>query len=167
MDIHTWPTYLNVFVQTFLLEKGWLRNTLPTYDLDICPNFRSFFFISLLGKNIGITRDPIRYRINCLTLDRYQYWSNLYIYQPFISASVYILVFITDISLFSNIGKSRYIGLITDISVSVKPISPILVWVAWLVEILEGISVFCNRQDANIKYWLSEKLQFDIVATLI
>jgi len=31
-------------VQTFFLEKVWLRNTLPTYDLDICPNFRSFFF---------------------------------------------------------------------------------------------------------------------------
>jgi len=30
------------FVQTFFLEKVWLRNTLPTYDLDICPNFRSF-----------------------------------------------------------------------------------------------------------------------------
>ena len=30
-------------VQTFFLEKVWLRNTLPTYDLDICPNFRSFF----------------------------------------------------------------------------------------------------------------------------
>ena len=34
-------------VQTFFLEKVWLRNTLPTYDLDICPNFRSFFFGSL------------------------------------------------------------------------------------------------------------------------
>ena len=33
-----------VFVQTFFfVEKVWLRNTLPTYDLDICPNFRSFF----------------------------------------------------------------------------------------------------------------------------
>ena len=37
----------NFFVQTFFLEKVWLRNTLPTYDLDICPNFRSFFFRSL------------------------------------------------------------------------------------------------------------------------
>ena len=33
----------NFVVQTFFLEKVWLRNTLPTYDLDICPNFRSFF----------------------------------------------------------------------------------------------------------------------------
>ena len=33
----------NFCVQTFFLEKVWLRNTLPTYDLDICPNFRSFF----------------------------------------------------------------------------------------------------------------------------
>ena len=31
-------------VQTFFLEKVWHRNTLPTYDLDICPNFRSFFY---------------------------------------------------------------------------------------------------------------------------
>ena len=52
MDIHIWPTYLNFFVQTFFLEKVWLRNTLPTYDLDICPNFRSFFiWISLLNQN--------------------------------------------------------------------------------------------------------------------
>ena len=33
---------LNIYVQTFFLEKLWLRNTLPTYDLDIRP-FRSFF----------------------------------------------------------------------------------------------------------------------------
>ena len=33
----------NFFVQTFFLEKVWIRNTLSTYDLDICPNFRSFF----------------------------------------------------------------------------------------------------------------------------
>ena len=40
----------NFFVQTFFMEKVWLRNTLPsTYDLDICPNFRRFFFwISLI-----------------------------------------------------------------------------------------------------------------------
>ena len=41
------------FVQTFFLKKVWLRNTLPTYDLDICPNFRSFFiWISLLMKSL-------------------------------------------------------------------------------------------------------------------
>ena len=27
----------------FFLEKVWLRNTLPTYNLEICPTFRSFF----------------------------------------------------------------------------------------------------------------------------
>ena len=36
------------------MEKVWLRNTLPTYDLDICPNFRSFFiWISLLSSDEG------------------------------------------------------------------------------------------------------------------
>ena len=35
-----------VFVQAFSFEKVWLRNTLPSYDLDICPNFRSFFYLS-------------------------------------------------------------------------------------------------------------------------
>ena len=42
-------------VQTFFLEKVWLRNTLPTYDLDICPNFYSFFiWISLLRALCGV-----------------------------------------------------------------------------------------------------------------
>ena len=36
------PT-LKIFVQTFFLAKVWLKNTLPTYSLDICPNFHSFF----------------------------------------------------------------------------------------------------------------------------
>ena len=36
------PT-LKIYVQIFFLEKVWLKNTLPTYSLDICPNFRSFF----------------------------------------------------------------------------------------------------------------------------
>ena len=47
------PIYLpttNFFVQTFFLEKVWLEDTLPTYSLDICPKFRSFFlWDSLLG----------------------------------------------------------------------------------------------------------------------
>ena len=33
----------NFFVQTFFSEKVWLESTLPTYSLDICPKFRSFF----------------------------------------------------------------------------------------------------------------------------
>ena len=40
------------FVQTFFLEKVWLRNTLPSYDLEVRPNVRSFFsffFIPLLS----------------------------------------------------------------------------------------------------------------------
>ena len=36
------PT-LRIHVQTFFLEKVWLRNILPTYNLRICPKFRSFF----------------------------------------------------------------------------------------------------------------------------
>ena len=48
MDIHIWPTYLQFFVQTFFSEKVWLESTLPTYSLDICPKFRSFFWDPLL-----------------------------------------------------------------------------------------------------------------------
>ena len=38
-----------LFCPNFFSRKKylWLRNTLPTYDLDICPNFHRFFFISL------------------------------------------------------------------------------------------------------------------------
>ena len=44
------------FVQTFFLEKLWLRNTLRTYDLDIlCPNFPSFFFGSLSFGSFELT----------------------------------------------------------------------------------------------------------------
>ena len=35
-----WLTQLYTYV--LVLEKVWLRNTLPTIDLDICPNFRRF-----------------------------------------------------------------------------------------------------------------------------
>ena len=42
-----------VFVQTFFFEKVWLRNTLPTYDLAICPNFRSFFSSDLSPNYIA------------------------------------------------------------------------------------------------------------------
>ena len=31
------------FVQIFFLKNVWLRNTLPTYDLAICPNLVAFF----------------------------------------------------------------------------------------------------------------------------
>ena len=41
-SLSTYPT-TKKFVQTFFLEKVWLQNTLPTYSLDICPKFRSFF----------------------------------------------------------------------------------------------------------------------------
>ena len=34
------------FVQTIFLKKVWFRNSLPTYDLDIYPNFRIFFYLS-------------------------------------------------------------------------------------------------------------------------
>ena len=35
---------LKIVVQTFFLEKVWLKNTLPTNISDICPKFRSFYF---------------------------------------------------------------------------------------------------------------------------
>ena len=38
------PTYHKSFVQTFVLEEVWIGNTLPTYSLDICPNFVVFFY---------------------------------------------------------------------------------------------------------------------------
>ena len=37
------PTYHNIFCPKFFLEEVWLEDTLPTYSLDICPKFRSFF----------------------------------------------------------------------------------------------------------------------------
>ena len=43
MDINIWPTYHENFCPNFFLTKVWLKNTLPTDSLDICPNFRSFF----------------------------------------------------------------------------------------------------------------------------
>ena len=50
-SLSTYPT-TKKFVQTFFLEKVWLQNTLPTYSLDICPKFRSFFiWDSLLNKS--------------------------------------------------------------------------------------------------------------------
>ena len=44
MDINTYLTYLPwKFLSKLVFAKVWLKNTLPTYSLDICPNFRSFF----------------------------------------------------------------------------------------------------------------------------
>ena len=38
------PTYHESLCPNFFfLEKVWLEDTLPTYSLDICPKFRSFF----------------------------------------------------------------------------------------------------------------------------
>ena len=57
-SLSTYPT-TKKFVQTFFLEKVWLQNTLPTYSLDICPKFRSFFIwdplLSLESKIIHNT----------------------------------------------------------------------------------------------------------------
>ena len=35
------------FLSKLFLEKVWLRNTLPTYNLDICPKYRIFLMLSL------------------------------------------------------------------------------------------------------------------------
>ena len=64
----------NFFVQTFFLEKVWLRNTVPTYDLDVCPNFQSFFFWSLsldriyflTYNNTSAFRNYVKQRFNIL-----------------------------------------------------------------------------------------------------
>ena len=41
---HQHPTYLPwIFMSKLFFFKVWLKNTLPTYSLDICPNFCSFF----------------------------------------------------------------------------------------------------------------------------
>ena len=45
MDINIWPTYPENLCPNFFSEKVWLRNTLPTCSLDICPIFRSFIFL--------------------------------------------------------------------------------------------------------------------------
>ena len=45
MDIPIYLPTKKVFVQTLYFEKIWLEDTLPSYNLDICPKFRSFFFI--------------------------------------------------------------------------------------------------------------------------
>ena len=42
-----------IVVQTFFLEKVWLRNTLPIYDLGICPIFFYFFYLSPNGEKGG------------------------------------------------------------------------------------------------------------------
>ena len=39
---HTYPE--NLCPNSFL-EKVWLKNTLPSYSLDICSNFRIFFIL--------------------------------------------------------------------------------------------------------------------------
>ena len=52
MDFSIYLPTTKVYVQTFFLEKVWLEDTLPTYSLDICLKFRSFFFRDpLLTKN--------------------------------------------------------------------------------------------------------------------
>ena len=50
----TYPTTKD-FVQTFFLEKVWIQNTLPTYGLDICPKFRSFFYLGLSPYSLSLT----------------------------------------------------------------------------------------------------------------
>ena len=57
---------LKINVQTFFLEKVWLRNILPTYNLDICPKFR-IFFNPLLIRMILISCS-----VNCKLNKEYQ-----------------------------------------------------------------------------------------------
>ena len=48
MDFPIYLSTTRVYVQTFFLEKVWLEDTLPTYSLNICPKFRSFFLLDPL-----------------------------------------------------------------------------------------------------------------------
>ena len=48
MDTPIYLPTMKFLVQTFILEKVWLDDTLPTYSLDICPKFRSFFLLDPL-----------------------------------------------------------------------------------------------------------------------
>ena len=54
----TYPTTKD-FVQTFFWEKVWIQNTLPTYGLDICPKFRSFFIWDSLLSQTKVQRPEI------------------------------------------------------------------------------------------------------------
>ena len=54
MDINIWPTYLNFVCPTIFLEKVGLKNTLPTYNLDICPKFQNFSWKALLTCTIRV-----------------------------------------------------------------------------------------------------------------
>ena len=51
---HQYLTYLpqNFLSKLFLEKKVWLRDTLPTYGLDICPNFCGIFFLKALLTEI-------------------------------------------------------------------------------------------------------------------
>ena len=59
---HPQLTYLpqNFSSKLFFLENVWLGNTLPTYDLDICPHFRSFFFFRSLSLYHNPFKDTYR-----------------------------------------------------------------------------------------------------------
>ena len=48
MDTPIYLPTMKFLVQTFILEKVWLEDTLPTYSLDICPKFRRFFLLDPL-----------------------------------------------------------------------------------------------------------------------
>ena len=47
------PT-LKIFVFV-VVEEVWLKNTLPTYNLDICPKFRCFFTALLMLTSLAKT----------------------------------------------------------------------------------------------------------------
>ena len=69
----TYPTTKD-FVQTFFSEKVWIQNTLPTYGLDICPKFRSFFIWDSL---LSLMSDyALGFRTSYLIIVPIEFWRN-------------------------------------------------------------------------------------------
>ena len=64
---HQYLTYLPQFFlsKLFFRKKVWLGNTLPTYGLDICPNFCSFFWKALLRGQSVVDLEKVSYP--CIT----------------------------------------------------------------------------------------------------
>ena len=67
----------NLFVQTFIFEKVWLRNTLPTYDLDIWLIFtRTVNGVHLLPLFVWVVSSPAE-PLLCVRSNWGNYWNYL------------------------------------------------------------------------------------------
>ena len=99
MDINIWPNTL-IFFPNFVSEKVWLKNTLPTYDLDISPKFCIFFFrLSLIDlycylytANNRVVYQSISYQVKLwpsLQLERFLGQAHLYCHTCFLQIHLY------------------------------------------------------------------------------